>query len=116
MISKNLALAVATVSALTMGQWAQAENSAAGMQLAAEGAVDQAQEAVSDTWITSKVKSSLLADSDVSGLDITVETNKGVVALSGVVTTDAERDKAVGIAKGIKGVKSVSADGLKSAD
>lgn len=112
MISKNWALAVATVSALTMGQWAQAEN----MQLAAQDAVDQAQEAVSDTWITSKVKSSLLADSAVSGLDITVETNQGVVSLSGVVTTDAERDKAVEIAKGIKGVTSVSADGLKAAD
>lgn len=78
--------------------------------------VDRAEEAVSDTWITSKVKSTFLADDDISGLDIKVETNKGVVSLSGVVPTDAERDLAVQKAKTIKGVRDVSADGLKSAD
>jgi len=84
--------------------------------LAANEKVDQAEEAVSDTWITSKVKSSFLADDSISGLDIKVETNKGVVSLSGVVPSDAERDLAVQKAKTIKGVKAVSADGLKSTE
>lgn len=39
----------------------------------------------SDTWITTKVKSSLLADSDVAGLKIDVETVNGVVTLTGQV-------------------------------
>ncbi|WP_394560770.1 BON domain-containing protein [Aquipseudomonas alcaligenes] len=86
------------------------------MQLAASETVDNAEEAVSDTWITSKVKASFLADDSISGLDIKVETNQGVVALSGVVPTDAERDLAVEKAKAIKGVTAVSADGLKSTE
>ncbi|MEK1941395.1 MAG: BON domain-containing protein [Pseudomonas sp.] len=77
---------------------------------------DTAEEAVTDTWITSKVKSTFVADSALSALDIKVETNKGVVSLSGVVKSDAERDLAVAKTKGIKGVKAVSADGLKSAE
>mgnify|MGYP002717280169 CR=1 FL=1 len=86
------------------------------MQLAANETVENAEEAVSDTWITSKVKASFLADDSISGLDIKVETNEGVVSLSGVVPTDAERDLAVEKAKAIKGVTSVSADGLKSTE
>ncbi len=84
--------------------------------LAANDSVDQAGEAVSDTWITSKVKSTLLADTALSGMDIKVETNKGVVALSGVVATDAERDLAIAKTAEIKGVTAVAADGLKAAD
>ncbi|NCL83730.1 BON domain-containing protein, partial [Citrobacter braakii] len=49
-------------------------------------------------------------------VDIKVETNKGVVSLSGNVKSDAERDLAIETAKGIKGVKAVSADGLKSVE
>jgi hyperosmotically inducible periplasmic protein len=86
------------------------------MQLAANETVDEAEEAVTDTWITSKVKASFLADNSISGLDIKVETNQGVVSLSGVVPTDAERDLAVEKAKAIKGVTAVSADGLKSTE
>ena len=82
----------------------------------ASATMDKAEEAVSDTWITSKVKSAFVAEKSLSALDIKVETNKGVVALSGVVSSDAERDLAIAKAKEIKGVKAVSADGLKSAD
>ena len=49
-----------------------------------------------------------------SGLDIKVETVDGVVALSGVVPTTAERDLAIAKAKEVKGVKGVAADGLKA--
>lgn len=86
------------------------------LQVATNDTVDEAQEAVSDTWITSKVKADFLADDSISGLDIKVETNQGVVSLSGIVPTSAERDLAVEKAKAIKGVKSVSADGLKATD
>lgn len=68
----------------------------------------------SDTWITTKVKSSLLADSDVAGLDVKVETVDGVVTLSGNVDSQAQVDRAVEIANGIEGVSSVDASGLVS--
>lgn len=84
--------------------------------LAASDTVQKAEEAVSDTWITSKVKSSFLADKNLNGMDIKVETKKGVVALSGMVKTDAERELAIDTAKNIKGVTAVSADALKSAE
>ncbi|MCD7099980.1 BON domain-containing protein [Stenotrophomonas sp. MMGLT7] len=72
----------------------------------------ESQEPVSDTWITTKVKADLVATKNVPGTDVKVETVNGVVSLSGVVPSKAEHDKAVQVAKGIKGVKSVDASGL----
>jgi hyperosmotically inducible protein len=69
-------------------------------------------EPVTDTWITTKVKSDLLTSKNVPGTEVKVETVNGVVSLSGTVATKAEHDKAVTTAKGIKGVKSVDASGL----
>lgn len=62
---------------------------------------------VSDAWITSKVKSALLADPQVSGLDIQVETYQGVVQLSGFVDNQDQADRAEELAEHIKGVKKV---------
>jgi len=107
----------ATALSLSLAGTAFADSHAvAPTLLAANTTMDKAEEAVSDTWITSKVKSTFIADDSLSGLDIKVETNKGVVALSGVVASDAERDLAIAKAKEIKGVTAVSADGLKVAE
>jgi len=84
--------------------------------LAASETMDKAEDAVTDTWITSKVKSTFLADNSLSGIDIKVDTNQGVVALSGVVATSAERDLAIAKAGEIKGVTAVSAEALKTAE
>jgi hyperosmotically inducible protein len=70
-------------------------------------------EPVTDTWITTKVKADLLASSNVPGTEVKVETVNGVVSLSGTVATQAEHDKAVTTAKGIKGVTRVDASALK---
>jgi osmotically-inducible protein OsmY len=70
---------------------------------------EQTQEVISDSWITTKVKSSLLMSSNVDGLDLTVETKDGVVTLGGEASSTAERDLAVEIARDIKGVKNVNA-------
>ena len=67
---------------------------------------------VDDTWITTKVKSSLLADTDTSGLQIEVETNNGVVGLSGQLDSQAQVDAAVSIAEDIEGVVQVDATDL----
>lgn len=61
----------------------------------------------SDSWITTKVKSNLLTDFSLNGLSIGVETVNGIVYLSGVVRSEAQRDKAVNTARSISGVQKV---------
>lgn len=73
----------------------------------------EVQEVISDSWITSKVKSVFLSHSEISGLLVHVETVEGVVVLSGEVPTTAGRDLAVSKAKNVKGVKGVAAEALK---
>ena len=66
---------------------------------------------VDDSTITTKVKSELLAKKDVHSTSIHVDTVSGVVHLSGVVPSEAEKKRAVEIAYSVAGVKSVQ-DGL----
>ena len=63
--------------------------------------------AAADTAITTKVKAGLVKEPDLSSLGIHVETEKGVVMLSGFVNSKAEADKAVKVAKGVDGVSNV---------
>jgi osmotically-inducible protein OsmY len=63
--------------------------------------------AASDTAITTKVKAGLVKEPDLESLGIHVETEKGVVMLSGFVNSKAEADKAVKVAKGVDGVSTV---------
>lgn len=79
----------------------------------AKGATNTGANAAGDTWITTKVKAQLLADDMVKGLDIDVSTQAGVTALSGVVPTEAVRERAIAIATKVEGVKSVDARNLK---
>ncbi|XQR91326.1 BON domain-containing protein [Stutzerimonas urumqiensis] len=81
-----------------------------------EQAADGAGEAVTDAWITTKVKSALLVGDSTPGMEIEVETKDGVVSLSGSVATEAQREAAIDKAKTIKGVREVAADGLKAVE
>jgi osmotically-inducible protein OsmY len=63
--------------------------------------------AASDTALTTKVKASLLAQPELKSLGIHVETEKGVVMLSGFVESKAEADRALKAAKAVEGVTSV---------
>lgn len=60
-----------------------------------------------DSIVTGKVKAALMDASDVSSLQINVETRGGVTQLAGYVPTAAMKEKAGRIAAGIAGVKSV---------
>lgn len=62
---------------------------------------------VSDTWITTKVKSDILADSVSKGFDVNVVTNHGVVVLKGSLANQNAIDHVKGIAAKVNGVKSV---------
>jgi osmotically-inducible protein OsmY len=67
-------------------------------------------EYVDDSIITTKVKSQLAADDFLKSFQISVETFKGTVQLSGFVNAQQAVDKAGQIAGGVKGVKSVKND------
>jgi len=64
-------------------------------------------EYVDDSVITTKVKSLLAADDFLKSFEISVETYKGAVQLSGFVDSQKAIDKAVEITHSVKGVKSV---------
>jgi len=67
-------------------------------------------EYVDNSVITAKVKAAILNDPTLQVTEINVETYKGVVQLSGFVSSQADMDKAVALARGVQGVKSVKND------
>lgn len=71
---------------------------------------ESAGEYVDDASITAKVKAAVLGDDSLKSTEINVETYKGIVQLTGFVRSRADIDKAVQVAKGVKGVKSVKND------
>ena len=67
-------------------------------------------EYIDDSLITGKVKAALVADPELKATEINVETFKGTVQLSGFVSSPDDIPKAVQLARGIEGVKSVKND------
>ncbi|MBF0158270.1 MAG: BON domain-containing protein [Magnetococcales bacterium] len=66
-----------------------------------------AAEIAEDAIVSNKVKLALLTERDVRGLDIHVETTKGVVYLLGAARSVAERDLAVQAARQVSNVREV---------
>ncbi|MBX9916501.1 MAG: BON domain-containing protein [Nitrosomonas sp.] len=64
-------------------------------------------EYLDDTVITTKVKAAILNEPTLKSAEINVETFKGAVQLSGFVSSSASINKAIEVAKGVAGVKSV---------
>ncbi|CAG0997634.1 Osmotically-inducible protein Y [Methylophilaceae bacterium] len=62
---------------------------------------------VEDAAVTAKVKAELIKDAGMKGIDISVETHKGQVILSGFVSNGEQLLRAVHIASGVRGVQSV---------
>ncbi len=67
-------------------------------------------EYVDDVVITSKVKAAILGEPTLKSAEINVETFKGIVQLSGFVSSQAAASKAVELARTVKGVSSVKND------
>ena len=67
-------------------------------------------EYVDDSVITTKVKAELFDEPNLRSGEINVETFKGVVQLSGFVNSRTDINKAVEIARNVKGVHSVKND------
>ena len=62
---------------------------------------------VDDATISTKVRAAFVSDSTVQATQVHVETMQGVVELSGFVDSKAVEDRAVSIASGVEGVRSV---------
>jgi hyperosmotically inducible protein len=65
---------------------------------------------IDDSVITGKVKAAILDDPMLKAAEINVETFKGVVQLSGFVSTRAAANRAVEVTRGVGGVRSVKDD------
>lgn len=67
-------------------------------------------EYVDDSVITTKVKAAIFNEPTLKSIEINVETFKGVVQLSGFVNSQADINKAVSLARSVKGVTGVKND------
>jgi hyperosmotically inducible protein len=63
---------------------------------------------IDDGIVTTRVKSALLADPEIKSFDLKVETRSGEVMLSGFIGNQAQVDRAIGVARGVEGVKLVT--------
>ena len=64
--------------------------------------------ALTDTAITAKVKANFVGDSRLKGSDVGVETNNGVVTLTGTAASSAAKDAAETLAQNVSGVRRVN--------
>jgi hyperosmotically inducible protein len=111
----GVALVTAVIFALPLSAGAadkagKTEGTMDKMQNKAKETTQEAKEAVSDSWVTSKAKIALFADDRVAGKDVRVETVNGQIFLRGKVDSEDAKMAAAEIAKGIEGVKSVKND------
>ena len=65
-------------------------------------------EYLDDSTLTAKVKAAFVHDPVVKAFDVSVQTYKGTVQLSGFVNTVFEKNQAETVARGVRGVKSVT--------
>jgi osmotically-inducible protein OsmY len=72
-----------------------------------ERKADQAGQAIDDASITTTIKGKYLVDDTLKGLQIDVDTEQGVVKLSGTVQSDTAKELATQIAQSVEGVVSV---------
>ncbi|WP_309679608.1 BON domain-containing protein [Polaromonas sp.] len=76
-------------------------------ETAGKNVVTKVEEKLDDMGITAAVSAGLAKDPDLSAFSINVNTSNGAVTLNGSAPTEAAREKASTIAKGVKGVSSV---------
>ncbi|MGO1070715.1 BON domain-containing protein [Lysobacter sp. CA199] len=111
MKSSTLVLGTLFTVALSSVAIASPQTAGGNAQATAATTTDESTQPVGDTWITTKVKTELVAKKGVPGTDINVETVNGTVTLSGHVTK-AQAKRAIAIAEGVKGVKNVDTSAL----
>jgi hyperosmotically inducible periplasmic protein len=81
--------------------------SAGAPPVTSPGAERSVGQTVDDAGITAKVKAALVAEKDVSGMSINVDTKQGKVTLTGKVPDPSHAERAIQVARGVEGVKAV---------
>lgn len=102
------AIVAASAATLVLGACNRAERQE--VRTEAKQATNTAAAVVDNATLTAKVKTALLADSEVKGTQINVDSNSGVVKLTGTVDTPAQMTRAVEVAKGVQGVQRVESN------
>lgn len=77
---------------------------------ASDRRTEGAGEYVDDTVITTKVKAAVFNEPSLKSAEINVETFKGRVQLSGFLSSQADINRALALARDVRGVASVSND------
>ena len=100
-------LLLGLVAAGSSGCWAAAAGAGAEAGYVAAQEDRSVAETMSDQRITATVKSKMLANPDVSGLDINVDTFRGNVTLKGFVESQNQIREAIQVARSVSGVENV---------
>ena len=110
-IRRSLLLAICASGAILLGcSQETADRAATAVQNApaqVERGAERAAAVMDDATITAKVKTALIAEPDLKGMAIDVDTAQNVVTLNGTVASDDVRARAERIAKEVEGVKEV---------
>jgi len=85
----------------------KARDTTAEMGDRAAAAASQAKTALEDGGLTAKIKSKMALDDTVKAYDIDVDTKNRVVTLTGTVNTEAQRERALLLARETEGVRNV---------
>jgi hyperosmotically inducible protein len=67
---------------------------------------------LNDSEITIKIKAILLNEKNINSLKVGVDTNKGIVTLTGFIDTEMNRAKVIKIVESVEGVSSVNSKNL----
>jgi hyperosmotically inducible periplasmic protein len=100
--------AVGTTGATPKIDTARARETGAAIGEKVATGASQAEQALANGALTTKIKSKMALDDTVKALDINVDTANGVVTLTGTVNSQAERTRAVQLARETSGVTSVN--------
>jgi len=84
-----------------------AKNTGVAIKEGSEAAADQTTAKLDDASITAAVKAKFAHDQTVAAHNIDVDTNKGIVTLTGNVSSQMEAERAVQLARSVDGVKDV---------
>jgi hyperosmotically inducible protein len=99
---------VATTGAAPEVDTARARATGAKIGEKVAAGANQAERALENGALTAKIKAKMALDDSVKALDINVDTANGVVTLTGTVHSEAERTRAVQLARETAGVTSVT--------
>ena len=103
----GVVLVLAVTAACTRESREDAAKAVEKLPAQAERQLERAAGVLDDATITAKVKSALIAEPQLKGLAIDVDTSKNVVTLSGSVASEQARADAERIAKQVEGVAGV---------